>query len=329
MRIRARLLSCLPLLATLAVPALAQQAGAQQAGAQQAGAQQAGAQQAGAQQAGAQQAGAQQAGADPALTEQPDPALVRLVPADRAGKPFTVAVALGSPPDDFRNDKGEVVGWEIDILRAATQSLGLGLDLRPTTFDTLIPGLQARRFDAATGQMGISVVREKVVDMVGTLLGNELFAGQADSPITVKGLDDLCGLTVATTRGSREMVFAGEEQPKCVAAGKKPITALAFSDGNGAAEAMMTRRADLFWLGSTAVNYFVAQTPGRTKVLGSYTDTSYIGVALPKGSDMAAPLQQAVQHLIDDGTYGRIVAKWGLVGGAIKQAPLNPTNVEQ
>jgi polar amino acid transport system substrate-binding protein len=263
------------------------------------------------------------------LTQQADPALVKMVPAGMAGKPFTVAVALGSPPDDFRNEKGEVVGWEIDILRAATQSLGLGLDLRPTTFDTLIPGLQAKRFDAAVGQMGVTVVREKVVDMIGTLTSNELFAAYADSPIMVKTLDDLCGVTVATTRGSREMVFAEEHQPKCAAAGKKPINALAFNDGNGAAEAMMSRRADVFWLGSTAVSYFVAQTKGRTKVVGSYTDTSYIGVALPKGSEMAVPLQAAIQRLIDNGTYGKIVTKWGLEEGAVKQAPLNPTNVEK
>jgi polar amino acid transport system substrate-binding protein len=270
-----------------------------------------------------------QPGADPALTQQTDPALAKMVPADAAGKPFTVAIALGSPPDDFRNEKGEIAGWEIDILRASTQSLGLVLEMRPTTFDTLIPGLQAKRFDAATGQMGVTVVRLKVIDMVGTLTSNELFAAYADSPITVKTLDDLCGVTVATTRGSREMVFAEEHQPKCAAAGKKPINALAFSDGNGAAEAMMSRRAELFWLGSTAVSYFVAQSKGRTKIVGSYTDTSYIGVALPKGSTMAAPLQAAVQHLIDNGTYTKIVAKWGLEKGAIKHAPLNPTNVEK
>jgi polar amino acid transport system substrate-binding protein len=270
-----------------------------------------------------------QPGADPSLTQQADPALAKTVPADAAGKPFTVAIALGSPPDDFRNEKGEIVGWEIDILRAATQALGLALELRPTTFDTLIPGLQAKRFDAATGQMGVTVVRLKVIDMVGILTSNELFAAHADSPITVKTLDDLCGVTVATTRGSREMVFADEHQPKCAAAGKKPINALAFNDGNGAAEALMSRRADLFWLGSTAVSYFVAQSKGRTKVVGSYTDTSYIGVAMPKGSAMAAPFQAAVQHLIENGTYTKIVTKWGLEKGAIKHAPLNPTNVEK
>jgi polar amino acid transport system substrate-binding protein len=270
-----------------------------------------------------------QSGGDPALSQSPMPELVKMVPPDRAGKPFVLAVALGSPPDDFRDDKGEIVGWEIDIMRAATQSLGLPLELRPTTFDTLIPGLQANRFDAATGQMGVTVVREKVVDMIGTLFGNELFAALADNPITVNSLADLCGVTVATTRGSREMVFADEYQPKCTAAGKQPINALAFNDGNGAAEALMSRRAEVYWLGSTAISYFVAQSKGRTKVVGHYTDTSYIGPALPKGSDMAMLLQAAIQHLIDNGTYDKIVTKWGLQAGAVKKAPLNPVNAQQ
>lgn len=259
--------------------------------------------------------------------EAPVPALVKMLPARVAeAKTFTVVVALGSPPDDFRNEKGEIAGWEIDILRGATQALGLQLDLRPTTFDVLIPGLQAKRFDAATGQMGVTVVREKVVDMIGTLLGNELFAAMSTNDIKVNSLDDICGLTVAMTRGSREYEFAQTHNPKCEALGKKPINALAFNDGNGAAESLMSRRSDLFWLGSTAVSYFVNQSKGKTKVVGSYTDTSYIGVALPKGSDMAVPLQAAIQHIIDDGLYSKIVQKWGLQDGAVKTAPLNPTD---
>lgn len=263
---------------------------------------------------------------DPALVQAVQPELARMLPPRAAdARTLTLAVSLGSPPDDFRDAKGEVAGWEIDIMRAATQALGLQLDIRPTTFDSLIPGLQAKRFDAATGQMGVTDAREKVVDMIGTLTGNELFAALAGSEVQVDSLDDLCGLTVGTTRGSREMVFAEDHQPKCAAAGKKPINALAFSDGNGAAEALMSRRADLYWLGSTAISYFVAQSKGRAKVVGHYTDTSYLGVALPKGSDLAAPLQAAIQHLIDDGAYAKIVAKWGLEGNAVKQAPLNPT----
>jgi polar amino acid transport system substrate-binding protein len=264
--------------------------------------------------------------ASAARAQAPVPDLVKMLPERMAAsKTFTLAVALGSPPDDFRDAKGDVAGWEIDIMKAATAALGLSLDIRPTTFDSLIPGLQAKRFDAATGQIGVTTVREKVVDQIGMLLGNELFAALADSPITVKTLDDLCGVTVGTTRGSREMVFVDEQQPKCAAAAKQPINAMAFGTGNEAAEALMSKRADLAWAGSTAISYFVAQSHGRTKVAGSWTDTSYIGVALPKDSDMSAPLQAAIQHVIDDGSYAGIVKQWGLEDGAIKTAPLNPT----
>jgi polar amino acid transport system substrate-binding protein len=262
------------------------------------------------------------------LEETVQPALVKLLPARAAAeKTLTVAVALGSPPDDFRDENGEIAGWEIDILRAAGQSLGLRLDVRPTTFDSLIPGLQAKRFDAAVGQMGVTEVREKVVDMLGTLTSNELFAALSDSTIKVKTLDDICGLTVATTRGSREFAFARDHDAACKALGKPPIDILAFNDGASAADSMMSKRSALFWVGSTAVNYFVTQTNGKAKVVGSYTDLSYIGIGMPKGSDMAVALQAAVQHLIDNGTYQKIIRKWGLEGGAIKQAPLNPTGV--
>jgi len=261
-----------------------------------------------------------------AVTAAAQPELAARLPARlKEKKEITVAVALGSPPDDFRDEKGNIAGWEIDILQAAADTLGLKLELRPTTFDTLIPGLQAKRFDAAVGQMGISDVRLKVVDMIGTLLGNELFAARGDSAIKVDSLDDLCGRTVATTRGSREVEFANLHQPRCKELGREPINILAFNDGNGAAESLMSRRSDLFWLGSTAVSYFVNQSRGRAKVVGHYTDTSYIGIALPKDSDLSAPLQMAVAHLLADGTYRGIVEKWGLGEGAVREAPLNPT----
>jgi polar amino acid transport system substrate-binding protein len=264
----------------------------------------------------------------PSLDETAQPALAKLLPPRvAASKTLTVAVALGSPPDDFRNDKGEIAGWEPDILHAAAQTLGLTLDIRPTTFDSLIPGLQAKRFDAAVGQMGITEIREKVVDMLGTLKGNELFAALADTDITVNSLDDLCGVTVATTRGSREVEFAKSHDAQCKALGNPPIDILAFNDGASAADSMISKRSQLFWVGSTAISYFVNQSHGKTKVVGHYTDLSYIGIAMSKDSDMAPALQAAVQHLIDDGTYQKIVQKWGLEAGAIKQAPLNPTGM--
>ena len=52
--------------------------------------------------------------ADPALTQAKDAKLAAMVPAATASQPFTAAIALGAPPDNFRNEKGRShVGWEI------------------------------------------------------------------------------------------------------------------------------------------------------------------------------------------------------------------------
>jgi len=84
--------------------------------------------------------------------ETPQPALVKLLPERIATtKMLTVAVSLGSAPDDFRDTNGEISGWEIDILRAAAQAMGCSL-ICADHLRHADPGLQSKRFDAAVAR---------------------------------------------------------------------------------------------------------------------------------------------------------------------------------
>jgi polar amino acid transport system substrate-binding protein len=260
-----------------------------------------------------------------AITAKTDPSLAKQVPARLAGsKTMTVGVALGSPPDEFENDQKQIVGWEVDMVRAAAQTLGLKVKLQPNSFDSLIPALQAKRYDAAIGQFGVTSAREQVVDFVTTLQSNELFAARKESDLSIRTLDDLCGHSVATTRASREYEFGMAQSRKCTSAGKKPVDVKVFNDSNQAALSLTSKRTELYWLGGTAINYFVHQTGGTTKVVGSYLQPNPLGIAMPRKSGLAAPMRAAVQQLIENGTYAKILKKWGLESGAIKQAEVNP-----
>ena len=262
-----------------------------------------------------------------AINETPQPDLVKLLPQRiKDSNKFTLGVALGSPPDEFKDASGNTVGWEVDLARLVAQSLGLQLEMQPISFDSMIPSLQAKRVEAGIGQMGVTEVRQKAIDQIGWLWGDELFAAKANSTLKVDSLDSLCGISVATTRGSREYGFAMDQKPKCEAAGKKPIDIQVFNDGVQAADSMMNGRTQVFWLGSTAVGYFVEQTKGQAKVIGHYTDPSYIGIALPKNSDMSQAVAAAIQHTIDDGTYKKVLTKWGLPSSAVEKAMLNPSS---
>jgi polar amino acid transport system substrate-binding protein len=259
------------------------------------------------------------------ISETPRPSLTKLVPASHAkNRTLRVGVAVGSPPDEFKDEHGELVGWEVDLVRASAEALGMKVTFAEAPFDSLIPGLQADRYDAAIGQFGVTGEREKVVDFVSTLSSNELFAARSGAGVKVNGLADLCGRKVSTTRGSREVEFAQTQNPKCAAAGRKPIDIKVFDDSSKASLALMSGRVDVFWLGSTAVQYFVKTTGGQAKVVGQYLDKNPLGTALQKDSAMSKPLRAGVQRTIESGTYAKILKKWGLDGGAITTSDVNP-----
>ena len=251
--------------------------------------------------------------------------LAAMVPeAVRKTGAFTVGVALGSPPDEFRDPAGKIAGWEVDISMAVADLLGLKADLKPDSFDSLIPGLRAERYDAAIGQIAVTGAREKVVDQISTAKADEGMAALKSAGLSIKTLDDLCGLTVATTRGSREVEFANAQNAKCEKNGKKPVTLNVFEDSTQAGLAMMSQRVSITWSGSTAISYFVQTTNGKAEVVGHYLAANPLGFALAKNSPMSKPVQAAVQRLIDDGTYSKIMEKWGLSENKIATADLNP-----
>jgi polar amino acid transport system substrate-binding protein len=251
--------------------------------------------------------------------------VAKLVPSSIAtAGTLHVGVALGTPPDEFQDANGTLVGWEVDVVRTAAQTMGLKVAFSESPFDSLIPGLQAHRYDLAIGQFGVTGNREKVVDFVTTLSSNELFAAKANSGITVRTLADLCGHSVATSRGSREAGYAQQEDPQCAAAGKKPIDTEVFNDTNSAALALMSGRVELFWLGSTAISYFVRTTHGQAAIVGHYLDSNPLGIALPKNSPLDEALQAAMQHNIDSGVYGKVLGTWGLTKLAIRTSEVNP-----
>ena len=67
----------------------------------------------------------------------------------------------------------------------------------------------------------------------------------------------------------------------------------------------------------------VKQSNGTFKVTGSPYGTAPYGIAIPKNNGMADPILAAVKHLMSDGTYTKILGKWGVRGGAISNPAIN------
>ncbi len=68
------------------------------------------------------------------------------------------------------------------------------------------------------------------------------------------------------------------------------------------------------------------QTNGQLALAGQIYDSAPYGYAIPKDqNDFGAALAAAVQALISDGTYQKVLAKWGVQAGALTSPAVNPS----
>src|SRR5690606_9293947 len=104
---------------------------------------------------------------------------------------------------------------------------------------------------------------------------------------------------------------------------KCKVNVLVYPDQSGANLALSSGRADLSMADSPVAAYQVKQSDGKFKLTGQPYDSAPYGIAIPKDSGLAEPIRQALEQLMEDGTYKEILEEWGVQDGAIEKPVIN------
>jgi len=253
-----------------------------------------------------------------------DPAVEKLVPSAIKSKgTLTVAADASYAPNEFiATDGHTVIGMDPDLVKALGAVMGLKVKVVNVTFDSIIPGMAAGKYDAGASSFTDTKKREKTVDFVTYLSVGEAFLTKANSGVNVKTLPDLCGHTVSVESGTVELSDATAQNKKCTAAGKPAIKLLVFKDQNSANLALSSGRAQVDFADSPIIAYQVRQLGVQVKS-GPTFGTAPYGLALPKGNGMAKPVLEALKKLMADGTYTASLKKWQLQSAAITTPVIN------
>ncbi len=247
--------------------------------------------------------------------------VVKLVPAAIKSKGITVASDASYAPNEFIGSDGHtVVGMDPDLMQALGKVMGLKVNVVNQTFDSIIPGLTAGKYDVGASSFTDTKEREKQVDFVDYFVAGESFFTKAQGGTTVSGLADLCGHTVAVEKGTTEQTDATNQSAKCKKAGKAAVTVLAYPDQNGANLALSSGRAQLGFADSPVAAYQVKKSNGQFKLVGSSIENAPYGLAVPKNSGLAKPMLAALKVIMKNGQYMAILTKWGIQAGAIPPA---------
>jgi polar amino acid transport system substrate-binding protein len=191
------------------------------------------------------------------------------------------------------------------------------------TFDSIIPGLAAGKYDLGMSSFTDTKEREKTVDFVTYFSAGTSFYAKAQGAPAVNGLADLCGLKVAVEKGTTQADDSNAQSKKCTAAGKKAVSVSVFPDQNGANLALSSGRAQIGMADSPVADYQVKKSNGQFKLLGTPYGTAPYGIAMSKTSDLAKPVLAGIKALIANGQYKSILEKWGIASGAISNPVIN------
>jgi polar amino acid transport system substrate-binding protein len=248
---------------------------------------------------------------------------------------LTVAADATYAPNEFIAEDGHtVIGMDADLAKALAQAMGVQADVKNATFESIIPGLAAKKYDLGMSSFTITKEREKTVDFVSYAIAGTSFYVSADGGPDIGSLADLCGQKVAAERGTTQAADATAQDKKCTSAGDPGVTVQVFPDQNAVNLALSSGRADVAMADSPPAAYAVEKSDGKFELTGKQYGTALYGIAMPKDSGLAKPVQGALKAVMADGTYDRIFSYWGLVekGAAgcpctITNPEINPTNV--
>nr|WP_246325715.1 transporter substrate-binding domain-containing protein [Actinomycetospora corticicola] len=149
------------------------------------------------------------------------------------------------------------------------------------------------------------------------------FAVRADDPQPpITDLVQLCGRAVSVLNGSTFESTLAKAQPRCRQAGRPDIEVRSYPDGATSGLALAQRRADVTMSTINGLRYLVSQQP-RLRFVNEFRRLD-VGFALAKDSPLVPAVQAAVTRLMADGTYARILAKWGTSPSALRTSQVDP-----
>lgn len=221
------------------------------------------------------------------------------------------------PSFEIFGPNNEIQGADPDLYQALGQVLGLKFNIINTQFSTIIPGIQAGRFDLSS-PLGDFVERQDVVSFVDYARGGSSVLVKGGSSFQPHDVSDLCGHTIGIETGSAEDTVTQVISQRCQQAGKPALTVNTYPDVAAATLAVSSGRADGL-LTDSAANGYAAKQSGGQFVSEPLTGGDAIpgfgatfGIVFQKDSGLGEPLLGALQKLVANGTYARIFEQWGL-----------------
>ncbi|MFD5203625.1 ABC transporter substrate-binding protein [Streptomyces sp. NPDC058375] len=239
------------------------------------------------------------------------------------------ASADASPPLGFyATDDKTRIGSEIDLATLVADTLGLKPQFEEVSWENLFVGLDSSKFDAVLSNVTVTEERKEKYDFATYRLDNIAFEAKEGSGWKVKEPADVAGKTISVSSGTNQEKILVEWSEENAEAGREPVDIKYFQKDTDYYLALQSGRIDAHLGPSPTAAYHVA-TAGQSEIIGQLSGAGgdlqgKIAATTKKNSGLVKAYAAAIDHIIEHGSYGKILQRWGLSGEAVEKSEINP-----
>ncbi|QIL81505.1 amino acid ABC transporter substrate-binding protein [Diaphorobacter sp. HDW4A] len=237
----------------------------------------------------------------PAPSAAPAPA-----PAPAAITKIVVGLDDSFPPMGFRDEKNELVGFDIDMAREAAKRMGVEAEFKPIDWSAKEAELSGKRVDALWNGLTITDERKEKIGFTSPYMENhQIIVVAAKSAINNKS--DMSGKVVGAQEGS-SAVDAVKKDDAVFKSFKEFKT---FGDNVTALMDLSAGRLEAVVVDEVVGRYYVAKKPDEYRVLEENFGTEDYGVGVRKDDTaLLEKLNKAMGEMKTDGTAAKIATQW-------------------
>jgi len=212
---------------------------------------------------------------------------------------LTVGVEVGYPPMEYYDTDGKtLLGFDIELVEALAEKLNLEVNFIDTTWEGILAGLDAERYDIAVN-ITILPERQERYNFTRPYIDSSMtVAALKNSPVRIERPQDIARHRAAYQSGTTAQYFTERLRDQGLI-----FTSFSYEKIINCFNDLGLRRVDLVVADNIVGYHYTSAENSPFEIIWEGPSDEYIGICLKKGNDaLTTALNNALEELFRDGT---------------------------
>ncbi|WP_043445884.1 transporter substrate-binding domain-containing protein [Halotalea alkalilenta] len=223
--------------------------------------------------------------------------------------PLRIASDVPFPPYEMLTADGEFTGFEVELVNAICERMQRRCEWQAQSFDGIIPGLLARKYDIIASSMLMTPARQQQVSFAKAYYFNpSVWVGPADRPLEVDEQTDLSGKRVGVQRASVQDDYVTATHPEADIRRYTTVDTVAVDMQTGRLDLIFANlpQAQALLLGDAAYAIQGEPVRGPEAIFGKGTSAAF----RKRDTALVEAFNRGLDEVMADGTYDEIMRRY-------------------